>query len=85
MGYSNLKRQFFVDDLRRYADTVLYETALEIIEKVEKNKMHPQDDVHWKNAAIYSEFWRREKYQYYNQAFQTIQLKMGYKSVPKGD
>ncbi len=81
MSYGNYKKYNYQEGLTREADTVLYEQALTNIEQVEKNKSNPHESCHWKNAAIYQEFWRRNKQEYYTKAYNLVQIKMGYKKI----
>lgn len=72
MFYEKRNRSVYEELVKTTADTRLFEMAIDTLVKVEYNKQHPNDDCHWRNSIIYSEFWRRGKAFAYKMAFDKV-------------
>lgn len=70
-------KEEFAAELRTKADTVLWEETREIVRKLEREKGNPRADSHWKNAAYYAEFVRRDKIGAYFHAHNKEMFAMG--------
>lgn len=57
----SIQKQSFSEALRSKADTILWEEVREVVRKLEREKHNPDSEWHWKNAAYYNEFVRRDK------------------------
>lgn len=65
-------------DLRTVADTVLYEMAQKVVHDLERDKWeHTVGEAAKLNAAIYSEFVRRDKIKAYYEAFNSTMKNLG--------
>ncbi len=57
----SIHKQSFSEALRSKADTILWEETRDVVRKLEREKNNPNSEWHWKNAAYYAEFVRRDK------------------------
>lgn len=66
-------------DLRSYADTILFETTVDIIKQLEKpeNKNNPKNRLHEVQSELYQEFWNRDKAPVYSLAHNIAMKQLG--------
>jgi len=74
---SSIIKHTFGESLKGKADTVLWEEAQDIVRCLEREKSNPNSEYHWKNAAYYAEFVRRDKIGAYFNAHNKVMFSIG--------